>query len=172
MSFRIFAAGTGKFNFMQDDCIDDSDIDMVDLISKFFGMEASWQGLGEVGVDIVKPEKGIIDLMQSMATQEFLHNLSNSISFLAMCSGSSQGWVSVSARETHTLWPDSVGIGTYRFDPGEMPGTEFVKKISPALKTADMANWGVLRMLGIVIAKYSNHIGSSATPMLNIQLSH
>ena len=46
MSFSIFAAGTGNFHFSKDDCIDDSDIDMVDLISKFQGMEPTWMGAG------------------------------------------------------------------------------------------------------------------------------
>lgn len=171
MGFRIFAAGSGKFNFVKDNCIDDSDIDMVDLISKFQSMEPSWMGAFATGVDIVQPSKGIIDLMQTMATMEFLHNLSNAVCFLAMCSESSNGWISVSARETHALWPDTVAIATYRFDPSDSPGAEFVKKIAPVLKETDMANWGVLRMLGIVLAKYSAHIGSSGRPIINIQLT-
>ncbi|MBX3289229.1 MAG: hypothetical protein KF855_07770 [Acidobacteria bacterium] len=171
MSFRIFAAGSNKFHFEQDKCIDDSDINMVELISKFQTMEPTWKGVGTTGADIVLPSKGIIDLMQTMATMEFLHNLSNAVSFLAMCSGSSDGWISVSARETHLLWPDTMAIAKYQFYPGNSPGTEFIKKISPVLKKTDMANWGVLRMLGIALGKYSNHIDSSATPMINIQLT-
>lgn len=171
MGFRIFAAGSGKFNFSKDNCIDDSDIDMVDLISKFQAMDGTWMGAADTAIDIVKPSKGIIDLMQTMATMEFLHNLHNSVSFLAMCSGSDSGWISVAARETHLMWPDTVDIAKYKFSPGDSPGKEFVQKIGPVLKKTDMANWGVLRMLGIVLAKYSNHIDSSATPMINIQLT-
>ncbi|HLA94326.1 MAG TPA: hypothetical protein VK612_01300 [Pyrinomonadaceae bacterium] len=135
-------------------------------------MEPTWMGAGATAVDIVQPSKGIMDLMQTMATMEFLHMLSNAVCFLAMKSGASDGWISVSARESHLLWPDTGGNGQYKFDPGESPGTEFIKKIGPALKAADMANWGVLRMLAIVLAKFDNHIDSSARPIINIQLSH
>jgi hypothetical protein len=172
MGFTIFAAGSKKFHFKREGCIDDSDIDMVDLISKFQTMEPTWMGAGATAVDIVQPSKGIIDLMQTMATMEFLHNLSNAVSFLAMKSGSSDGWIFVSATQSHLLWPDSGGNAKYKFDPGISPGTEFIKKIAPALKEADMANWGVLRMLGIVLAKFSHHIDDSTSPIINIQLSH
>ena len=172
MGFSIFASGTNKFHFSQKDCIDDSDIDMVDFISKFQGMEPSWMGAGEVVVDIAKPSKGIIDLMQSMATTEFMHMLSNAVCFLAMKEGSANGKISVSAIEEHFLWPDTGGVADYEFNPGDSPGTEFIKKIAPALKKADMANWGVLRMLALVLAKFENHISDSATPRINIALRH
>lgn len=172
MGFSIFAAGSGKFNFSKDNCIDDSDIDMVDLISKFQGMEGTWMSAGAVGIDIVQPSAGIIDLMKSMATMQFLHLLSNSVCFLAMKQGASGGSIFVAARESHLLWPDTGANAEYKFYPGESPGTEFVKKIAPALKAADMANWGVLRMLALVLAKYDNHISDSATPRINITLRH
>ena len=172
MGFTIFAAGAPKFNFRKEGCIDGADIDTVDLISKFQTMEPTWMGAGATAVDIVQPSKGIIDLMQTMATMEFLHNLSNAVSFLAMHPLSDDGWIFVSARQSHTLWPDTGGNAKYRFQPGISPGAEFIKKISPALKEADMADWGVLRMLGIVIAKYSHSVGTNTTPIINIELSH
>lgn len=172
MGFSIFASGTDNFHFSKDDCIDDSDIDMVDLISKFQGMEPTWMGAGATAVDIVQPSAGIIDLMQTMATMEFLHLLSNAVCFLAMKQRASTGWIFVAARETHVLWPDTGGNAKYKFYPGDSPGTEFVKKIAPALKEADMANWGVLRMLALVLAKFDNHIADSARPMINIELRH
>ena len=172
MSFSIFASGTNNFHFEKDNCIDDDDIDMVDLISKFQGMEPTWMGAGEVAVDIAQPSAGIMDLMQAMATMEFLHMLSNTVCFLAMKGGASDGWIFVAAREEHLLWPDTGGNGKYSFYPGDSPGTEFIKKIAPALKEADMANWGVLRMLALVLAKFDNHIPDSARPIINIELRH
>lgn len=172
MGFSIFASGTNDFHFSKDDCIDSDDIDMVDFISKFQGMEPSLMGVGEVAVDIVQPSAGIIDLMQSMATTEFMHLLSNAVCFLAMKGGSANGWIFVAAREEHLLWPDTGGNGKYKFQPGDSPGTEFIKKIAPALKEADMANWGVLRMLALVLAKFDAHIPDSARPMINIELRH
>ncbi len=172
MGFSIFASGTNKFHYSKDDCIDSGDIDMVDLISKFQGMEPTWMGAGEVAVDIAQPSAGIIDLMQSMATTEFMHLLSNAVCFLAMKQGASNGSIFVAAREEHLLWPDTGANAKYKFQPGDSPGTEFIKKIAPALKEADMANWDVLRMLALVLAKFDNHISDSATPMINIELRH
>ncbi len=171
MSFRIFASGSPHYHYEKSDCLDDSAFDMIDLLAKLQTMEPSWMGAGATAVDIVQPSAGIIDLMKTMATMEFLHNLSNAVCFLAMCSGSSNGWISVSAVETHLMWPDTGDSKTYRFDPGDSPGSEFIKKIGPALKAANMANWGVLRMLGLVLAQYSSKIDDNATPIINISLT-
>jgi len=172
MGFTIFASGANKFHFKQENCIDDSAFDTADLLAKLQTMEPTWMGAGATAVDIVQPSAGIIDLMKTMATMEFLHSLSNAVCFLAMNSSSADGWIFVSARQSHLLWPDTGGNAKYRFQPGYSPGAEFIKKISPALKEADMANWGVLRMLGICLAKFSSKIDDSTAPIINIQLSH
>jgi len=172
MSFKIFASGTGHFHFEKDDCIDDSELDLVDLLGKLQTMEQTWMGAGATAVDIVQPSAGIIDLMKTMATMEFLHLLSNAVCFLAMKGGAADGWIFVSATESHLLWPDTGGVGRYDFQPGDSPGSEFIRKVGPALKAASMANWGVLRMLALVLAKFDNHIDDSARPIINIQLSH
>lgn len=172
MSFRIFASGSDNFHFTRDNCIDQDDIDMVDLISKFQGMEPTWMGALQTGVDVVQPSAGVIDLMTTMATMEFLHNLSNVVSFLAMKPRASEGWIFVAARESHIMWPDTGGNGKYEFSPGVNPGTEFIKAIGPALKAADMANWGVLRMLAITLARFESHVSDSTRPIINFQLSH
>lgn len=172
MSFSIFAAGAGNFHFQQDGCIDDSAFNLMELIGKFQGMEPTWMGAAQTGADIALPSAGIIDLMKTMATMEMLHMLSNSVCFLAMKGGSSDGWISVSATESHLLWPDTGGFAKYSFDPGDSPGTEFIKKIGPALKEANMATWGVLRMLAIVLAKFDSSLPDDGRPIINIQLSH
>lgn len=172
MSFRIFAAGSHNFHFERDNCIDSDDVDLVDLISKFQGMEPTWMGAGQVAVDIAQPSAGIIDLMSAMATMEFCHLLSQAVCFLAMKGGAANGWIFVAAREEHVLWPDTGGNGKYEFYPGDSPGTEFLRKIKPALEEADMANWGVLRMLTLVLSRYDAHIPDSARPMINIELRH
>jgi hypothetical protein len=172
MGFSIFASGTDGFHFEKKNCIDDSAFDTMELIAKFQGMEPSWMGAGSTAVDIVQPSAGIIDLMKTMATMEFLHMLSNAVCFLAMKQQASQGWIFVAARQEHLLWPDTGANGQYRFQPGNSPGTEFIKKIGPALKEADMANWGVLRMLALTLAKFDNHISDSSRPIINIELRH
>lgn len=171
MGFSIFAAGTKDFHYSKDDCIDDSDIDMVDLLSKLQGLDGTKMGAFATGVDIVQPSVGVIDAMKSMATIQFLHLLNNAVSFLAMKQQASNGWIFVAARESHLLWPDTGGNGEYKFKPGNNPGHEFMKKIGPALKEADMANWGVLRELALCLSKFDRHIGEGR-PCITIQLSH
>src|SRR5437899_1398073 len=107
MSFSIFASGTNGFHFQKSRCVDDSDLDLVDLLGKFQTMEPSWMGVGATAIDIAQPSAGIIDLMKTMATMEFLHLLSDAVCFLAMNSQASNGWISVAATESHLLWPDT-----------------------------------------------------------------
>ena len=108
--------------------------------------------------------------METMATMEFLHTLNNAVCFLAMRSGASDGWISVSCSESHVLWPDTKSFARYNFSPGDDPGAEFIKTIGPGLKATSMDNWGVLAALSIVLSKYSNQIGEDARPMINIML--
>jgi hypothetical protein len=171
MGFRIFAAGTDDFHYENPNFVDKSDFDMVQTIAKLQGLDGTAMGVVATGVDFVQPSAGITDLMDTIATTEFLHNLSNAACFLAMCSGAAEGWISVSARETHYLWPDTAGFARYRFSPGESPGSEFLTRVGPVLRNTGMANWGVLLALGNVLGSYSNRIGLSGTPMINIQLT-
>ncbi len=171
MSFSILANGSNGYHYSNDKCLDDSAFDDMDLLSKLQTMEPSWMGAASTAIDIAQPSAGIIDLMKAMATMEFVHNLSNAVCFLAMCSGASQGKISLSAIESNVLWANTGGTAEYCFDPGHSPGAEFIKKISPALKKADMANWGVLRMITFVLAQYRSKIDDNDTPRINIQLS-
>jgi len=110
--------------------------------------------------------------MESMATQEFLHLLNDSVCFLAMCSGASDGWISVAGSESHLLWPDTKSFARYNFSPGDDPGAEFIKTIAPGLKETSLNTWGVLAALSIVLSKFSSAIGDDATPIINIFLDH
>jgi len=126
--------------------------------------------LGATNAYIGYKTPGITDLMETMATMEFLHLLNDSVCFLAMCSGASDGWISVSCTKTHTFWPDTRSFARYNFSPGDNPGAEFIRAIGPGLKETDMDNWGVLAALSIVLSKYSGQIGDDARPMINIML--
>src|SRR5262249_42703449 len=123
------------------------------------------------GAAISYKTPGITDLVEAVATREFLHSLNNAVSYLAMCSGASSGWISVSCTKTHLLWPDTKSIAKYSFSPGDNPGAELVKTISAGLKATDMDNWGVLAALSIALAKYANQLGDDATPAINISLT-
>lgn len=168
MGFDVFAAGSGKFHYKKKGFVDADTFEPMKIVSALMNMSPSALGAADAYIGYKTP--GITDLMGTMATMEFLHNLNNAVSFLAMCSGASDGWISVSTTQSHLLWPDTKSFGKYNFQPGDSPGAEFMKIIGPGLKETDMNNWGVLAALSLVLAKYSNHIGDDATPIINISL--
>jgi hypothetical protein len=170
MSFRTFAAGGDDFHFERDNCIDQDFFDGIDIIHKLSTMDPSLRGAGEMAAGEVLPSApSAVDAIVRLAEIEFLHNLNNAVSFLAMRAGAGNGWISLSTRQSHLLWPDTVTFSRYDFSPGNNPGAEFIRLIVPKLEETDMNNWGVLRMIGGVLAIYDQR--SSGTPMINIQLS-
>jgi hypothetical protein len=170
MGFSIFAAGTRDFHYSRDNCIDDSDFALVELLGKLQSMEPTRAGVITTGIDIAQPSAGIIDAMNALATMQFLDLLNTTVTMLAMKPQARNGWIFVSARESHLLWPDTGGNGDYRFR-GDSPGADFMREVGPALKAADMANWGVLRELVLCLSRFDSHIGNGR-PCINIQLSH
>ncbi len=168
MSFNVFAAGSPKFHYKKEGFIEGSDFEPMKIVSTLMTMEPNGWGAAGAGIDIATP--GVTDLMDSMATMEFLHTLNDAVCFLAMCSGSSDGWISLSTTKSHVLWPDTKGFARYNFTPGDNPGAEFIKLIGPALKDTDLNNWGALAALTLVLSKYSNSIGDDARPIINISL--
>ena len=172
MSFRVFAAGSGNFHYVRDN---NPDMDIFNAASIASALQASGPSVSGVAsgvADYYVPSDssaysaGVV----AIAGMEFAHLMDNAVCFLAMCSGSANGWISVAPRLTHTLWPDTAAFAKYDFTPGDNPGLEFFRKIKPALEATDMNNWGVLRMLALVLSRYKDHIGDSATPMIQIQL--
>jgi hypothetical protein len=168
MSFNIFASGSKKFHYKKDGFIDSDTFEPMKIVSTLMNMEPTATGVAGAVIEHKTP--GITDVMGALATLEFLHNLNNAVSFLAMNSNASDGWISVSSTNAHLLWPDTKAFAKYNFQPGDSPGAEFIKLIGPGLKDTDMNNWGVLAGLSIVLAKYSNHISDDDTPMINISL--
>jgi hypothetical protein len=168
VSFNVFASGSGNFHYQKDNFIDGGDFVPIKVVSALMTMEPSASGAVSTYIGYKQP--GITDLMETMATMEFLHTLNDAVCFLVMCSGASDGWISVSCSESHLLWPDTKSFAKYGFSPGDDPGAEFIKVIAPGLKQTSMDNWGVLAALSIVLAKYWNQIGEDARPMLNIML--
>ncbi|MDO8334616.1 MAG: hypothetical protein Q7T35_08105 [Nitrosomonas sp.] len=168
MSFKIFASGLPNFHYTNDNCIDDSDLDMIDLLGDLQGLELTKSGVISTVIDIFTP--GVVDAMMKVARIESLHLLNNAVSSLAMKTQAESGWIFVSAMESHLLWPTTGGTAKYEFYPCVNPGLELMQQIGPALDAGNMTNWGVLRELAICIAKYGYHTGSDR-PILNINLS-
>ncbi len=170
MSFNIFVAGAGHFHYRRQGCIDGSDFEPMKIVSTLMTMEPTVVGAANAYIEHRTP--GITDLMETMATMEFLHLLNDSVSFLAMCSGVSDGWIAVSCSESHMLWPDTRSFARYNFSPGDNPGAEFMRVIGRGLRETSMNHWGVLREMSMVMSRYRDHIGDNGTPMLNIMMDH
>jgi|SRR5258707_10127224 len=168
MSFNVFAAGTDHFHYQKDGFIDGDTFTPLKVVAALRTMEPTKLGAADAYIGYKTP--GITDLIETMATIEFLHMLDNAVCFLAMCSEASDGWISVSTTKSHVLWPDTKGFAKYSFSPGDSPGAEFIQTIGKSLKDTDMDNWGVLAALSIVLSKFSDHIGEDARPMINISL--
>ena len=168
MSFNVFAAGSGSFHYQKNGFIDGGDFTPMKVVSALMTMDPSPLGAVNAGIGYETP--GVTDLMDSIATIEFLHLLNDSVCFLAMCSDASDGWISVSCCKSHLLWPDTRSFSKYTFWPGDNPGAEFIKTIGKGLQDTDMDNWGVLAALSIVLSKYYDQIGDNDRPMINIML--
>lgn len=170
MGFNIFASGTGKFHYQRDGFVDGDTFAPMKVVSELMTMGLNPEGVTTTVIGHYQP--GITDLAEGMATLEFLHLLNDSVGFLAMCSGSSDGWISVAGTQTHLLWPDTKSFARYNFTPGDDPGAEFIKLIGPGLKETGLNTWGVLAGLSIVLSKFYQAIGDDATPIINIFLDH
>jgi len=169
MSFRIFAAGVPKFNYIKDKLPDGEVFEAVKVIHAFTSADPSFAGAGGVTSDIILPD--ITDVVKNIAGMQFAHLLNNAVCYLAMQPSASSGWISVAATEKNILWTDTVRHIKYNFTPGDNPGAEFMKKLSPALKDTNMDNFGVLYGIAMAVTKYYNIIGDQQVPMINIQLT-
>jgi hypothetical protein len=170
MSFNVFAAGSSGFHYKKDGFVDADTFEPMKLVSELMTMEPSVAGAVGAAQGHYTPD--MTNLMGTLAAMEFLHLLNDGVCMLAMCSGASDGWISVSSKKSHTLWPDTMGFARYNFQPGDDPGAEFIKAIGPSLKATDLNNWGVLAALSIVLSKYYDKVGDSGVPMLYINLDH
>lgn len=172
MSFNIFAAGVRGFQYTRENCPDDDIFEAASVMSALRAGGPTLQGAGEAVADYVVPSEGsaILDGVQAVAQLTFLHTLCGAVDQLAACSGARNGWISVAPREGHALWPDTNRFARYDFRPGDDPGREFVARILPALEATGMANYGVLRAMSLALSGYRSHIGSSGTPMIQIEL--
>jgi hypothetical protein len=177
MSFDVFASGSGGFHYTKDGFIDGDDLDMVKLASEVQSLDPTPLGVA----DAVKNHylskylsKDMTDAMAVIAQREFLYSLKESVDLLAV-RGSADGFITVTAKQKHALWPDTLRFAKYGFDPGDSPGSEFIRAIAKSLDDTDLKTWGVLMALTIVLSKYSEHLDSrdpSLPTMINIFLTH
>lgn len=175
MSFNIFASGVANgqpFHFYREDCIDGDDFVIAELISTLSGMQQNAIGVAQATAETITSKLipgGDADAMGTLAFYELRHILKNVVDSLAMCDDASNGRIVVFSKNSG-IFSDSYGEGRYYFYPGNDPGTEFVRAIGKCLEDTDMNNWGVLRAMIIVMTRYSELLGQSGKPILQIQL--
>lgn len=171
MSFRVFASGFPHFHYVKDNNPDEDVFETAAVLNALRSASPSGIGVVEGAADYLTPNSYLGGL-KAMARMEFLHLLKNAVCFLAMHPRAKRGWISVVPVETHLIWPDTGALARYTFTPGHDPGTEFFRKINPALEAADMSNYGVLRVLALVLSKYDRYVGDSDEVRIQIELTH
>ena len=173
MGFNVFASGSGSFHYQKDDFVDGDDFDTLKIVSEAQSMDPTKLG----AVDAVRGHylsKDMSDALPVLAKREFLYTLTETVDLLAMRGGSANGFIAVTAKQTHPLWPDTIRFARYGFSPGDSPGTEFIRTIAKNLDDTDLKTWGVLMALTLVLSKFLDHLnrdGSLGT-MINIFLTH
>jgi hypothetical protein len=176
MAFRIFAAGVTSsrttFNYERSRCPDDDVFSAADVASALRASGPGVRGAAEGVADYVVPsDTGAYRAgVQSIAKITFAQLLDTAVGLLAAKSGASEGWISVAPRLDRLLLPNVSRIARYSFSPGDNPGAEFIRTISPALRDTDMHNWGTLRQLAEALGRYELTLDGHGTPMIQIQL--
>jgi hypothetical protein len=177
MGFSMFAVGNDAFRYDRDNIIDGDDFDSIKILAVLQSIEPVKDYHAPINMSFVgaatehfQPSADMIDLAGGIAVMEFLHMLKNSLDLLAMCD-SENGFIALSAKQTHTFWADDVRFVKFYFCNSADPGTDFVRTIKSALTDTGMNNWGVLRALAGVLNSFYEHIGQSGTPKICIYLT-
>lgn len=171
MSFKVFAAGVPDFHFVRDNNPDDDVFDTADVLNTLNALGPSRLEVGLAIEETLAPNN-IFSALSALATQECLHLMKSAVGFLALRKKARQGWIAVNTYESNFFWVDTARNSQYKFSPGADPGTEFFKAIKDDLIDTDLANWGVLRMIAVVLLKYKDHISDNDRVMLSIEISH
>lgn len=171
MGFRIHAAGSNGFRYTRDDQPDGDIFQAAAIMTALQGLQPSVSSGVQTTIDYYQPNAGEADAARVVAGITFLQLLSDAVDMLGTCAGAGEGWISVSPRQSHTLWPDTSAFARYEFFPGDSPGAEFIQRITPILVSTNMNNYGVLRAMSNALSLYWGHIDISDRPMIQIQLS-
>lgn len=180
MGFNIFVAGVtgekkdggrGHFHYSKDNCLDQGDFDPPALLSL---IPSSPDAAGVAEKIVGSPESHLGDAtvkgMAKIAEMQFAHLVRTGVDLLAM--HGSGGKISVYCVQQKWYWADSNSFVEFKIDGSSNPGRDFLKKISPGLVKTELNNFGVLAQIAIALSKYDSALPSSASPFLNISLSH
>ncbi|MGP0019938.1 MAG: hypothetical protein ACLPHP_15310 [Candidatus Sulfotelmatobacter sp.] len=174
MSFDVFASGSGGFHYQRDRVVDGDDFDALKIASELQAMDPTKLG----AADAVRGHflsKDMTDAISAIAQREFLYSLNEQVDLLSIRGGAADRVITVTAKQKHAVWPDTIRYAEYAFNPGNSPGTEFVRVIAQSLDDTGLKTWGVLMALTIVLSKFSEHLDScdaSVLTKINIFLTH
>lgn len=176
MSFSIHAAGVGRgggFVYTRRNCADGDIFEAAAIMSALRSSSPTRVGAAEGVASYTVPSESSarMDGIRGIARMEFIHLLQNGVGMLASCEGARQGWLSVTANQSHIAWPATNRIARYNFLPGVNSACEFMQTMMPVLTGTEMNNYGVLRGLAMALNGYYYNIGTTGRPMLLVQLN-
>ena len=171
MSFRIHAAGTNGFRYTRDNCLDNNVFQAASIYSALQSGGPTRMGVASGVIDYAQPNASEADGARVVAGLTFLHLVTQAVDLIAADSNTEGGWIAVSCQTSRTLRSDLSGFARYDFHPNESPGSEFVQRVTPALVSTEMNNYGVLFEMSNALSGYQGRSNRSDTPMLLIQLT-
>lgn len=179
MSFNIFVSGAtghqrgggrGHFNYIKDNCLDQSDFDPPALLA---WIPSSPDAAGVAEKIVGSPDSHLDNAtrmgMSRIAEMEFTHLVATGVDLLAMHGG---GQISLYCLQKKLLWADSNSFVTFYLSGSSNPGRDFIRAIGPGLVKTELNNFGVLAQIAIALSKYDSALPDSASPFLNISIDH
>ena len=179
MGFKIFASGStgekagggrGHFHYSKDNCLDKGDFDPPAVLS---WLPSTPDAAGIAEKIIGSPESHMDNVtsagIMKIAEMELAHLVRNAVDMLAM---HGDGEISVYCLQEKWYWADSNSFVKFKLGNSSNPGRDFIKAISPGLVKTELNDFGVLLEISIALSKYDQALPGSASPLINISLSH
>lgn len=187
MSFNISARGIGydlkPFYYKKEDNLDGDSFKLLEVLTSLNGnIKSSEKGIKESikeGVkdtvkdeikDKIDPSISLVDLVASLGNMELLRAIKTQVTLLAMHNRKRVPYIFLTARKERLLLPDICENAKYNFPKSGDPGTDFLKKILPALEETDMNNYGVAAQLLSVLVNYDEMLSKSDPPQIMIEV--
>jgi hypothetical protein len=176
MPFRIFASGHGDgghFTYQRVNLDFEKAIDAASTIQAAAG--GDWKtkaGAAQAAYDTYTAGPSDVGAGAVMVGRMVMSELvQTGINYLAIKGGGDTRKVSLSARATHTLWPDTMRFIEVNLD-FDNPGLAFMRSLKKALVDTDMYTVGVMRQISDTLSRYGSWLDTNGgDPWLSIQLS-
>jgi hypothetical protein len=176
MPFRIFASGHGNgkhFNYQRVDLDFEKAIDTASVIQAVAG--GDWKtksGAAQAAYDTYNAGPSDVGAGAVMVGRMVMTDLvQTGINYLAIHGGGDSRKVNLSARASHSLWPDTMRFIEVSLD-FDNPGLAFMRSAKKALVDTDMYTVGVLRQISDTLSRYGDWLDTNGgDPWLSIQLN-